>query len=67
MENESQILVKEINVGFLELSTTRETFHVGCWAKWRHEKRMTMLKWLLGAGVLLVILFLIVVIVPFLI
>lgn len=48
IEDENLMVMKEINVGFLELQNTRQPFHSECWKKWRREKRMTTIKQLLG-------------------
>jgi len=43
-KDEASIVMKEINVGFLELQTTRQPFHPECFKMWKREKRITMIK-----------------------
>lgn len=38
MDNENDMIVKNINTGFLELSQQRVTFHRACWEE-RHKKK----------------------------
>lgn len=65
IENEDRMVMKEINIGFLELQNTRERFHSECFKKWKREKRMTMVKQMSAIfSAFLLFLFVVLVVIP---
>ena len=64
-EDEDRMVMKEINVGFLELQNTREAFHTECFKKWKREKIMTMAKQVtVTSTALMLFLYVVLVVIP---
>lgn len=52
IKDDEDVLMKDMNIGFLELSRERKPFHRECWEIHKRKERMRSLKTLGAAAIL---------------